>query len=145
MKNQTIYFYLQLEGPELDIMELHSVFSKCSCYGSPVGDTYYTYEDGDKIARTRKKAYFQARMEYVTDQPDPLNDIIVEFVNTYFYEGAELHNIVKKNTFSLWCSVASDAPEVSMTMKPSAMKKLADAGLELRITVMQNGHMIQHA
>ena len=65
MNNQKVYLYLELEDAELDIVPLYSMFSKGKCFGSPVGDTYYTYvEDDIKIARTRKEAYFQARLEY---------------------------------------------------------------------------------
>lgn len=146
MSNQKIYFYVEMEGAELDIVPLYSVFSKCSCYGSPVGDTYSFYNDeGDKITRCRKEAYFQARFEYNTTSEDPLNEIVCEFLNTHCYEGAPLRDIMTKNRVSVWCSIASDAPKIVMTLGQSAMRKLLEVGLDLRVTVMQNGHVIARA
>ena len=61
----SIFFYVELEGEDLDILPLYELFSKYSCYGSHAGDTYYTYDaDGTKHAHTRTKPYFQARLEY---------------------------------------------------------------------------------
>ena len=36
----SIFFYVELEGEDLDILPLYELFSKYSCYGSHAGDTY---------------------------------------------------------------------------------------------------------
>ncbi len=142
MKNQTVYLYIELEGAELDIEPLYSLFAKCSCFGAPVGETYYTYEaDGEKRARKRTAAYFQARMEYNSDHDDPVNDIIIEFLNMYCYEGAPLRDVIAKNEIKLWCSVASDAPQIVSTIRLNAMKRLVELGLDIGITVVQKGRV----
>lgn len=138
---QNIYLYLELEGEDLDIIPLYDLFAKCSCFGSPVGDTYYTYDaDGEKRARKRTAAYFQARIEYRT-QGDPLNDILSEFLNIYCYDGAPLRALIDKGQVKLWCSVSSDAPQVPMTLKPGSMRRLAELGLELKIVMVQRGKL----
>ena len=145
MNNQKVYLYLELEGAELDIVPLYSMFSKGKCFGSPVGDTYYTYvEDDIKIARTRKEAYFQARLEYDAVEENSLSDIICEFMNSYFYEGAPLHAVLAANRVKMGCTVASEDEEVTLTLDQRAMRKLTEAGLDLRVTVMQNGYKIRH-
>ncbi|MBS7224197.1 MAG: hypothetical protein KH050_02470 [Clostridiaceae bacterium] len=146
MNEQKVYLYLELEGAELDIVPLYSMFSKGKCFGSPVGETYYTYlEDDIKVARTRKEAYFQARLEYDAVQENSMSDIICDFVNNFFYEGSPMHQVIAQNRTKLWCTVTSKEDEVSLMLDRRAMRKLMDAGLDLRITVMQNGYRIQHA
>ncbi|MBS6546645.1 MAG: hypothetical protein KH319_04605 [Butyricicoccus pullicaecorum] len=146
MNEQKVYLYLELEGTELDIVPLYSMFSKGKCFGSPVGETYYTYlEDDVKVARTRKEAYFQARLEYDAVQENSMSDIICDFVNNFFYEGSPMHQVIAQNRTKLWCTVTSEEEEVPLMLDRRAMHKLIDAGLDLRITVMQNGYRIQHA
>lgn len=143
--NQSIYLYLELEGPELDIVPLYTAFAKGSCYGSPVGDTYYIYtEEGDRLARTRKQAYFQVRVEYNATENNPLSAILCEFLNSYFYEGSALRDVLAQNRARLWCTVSAEEDEVVLPLSRSAMRKLIDTGLDIDITVMQNRHRIQH-
>lgn len=44
----------------------------------------------------------------------------------------------------MWCTVASEEEEVTLTLDQRAMRKLTEAGLDLRVTVMQNGYKIRH-
>ena len=141
MKSQSIYLYIELEGAKLELEPLHSLFAKCSCYGALAGDTYYTYgADGEKRARKRTAAYFQARIEY-NGGDDSVNDVILSFLNMYCYEGAPLREMFLDNDVKLWCSVSSDEPAIKMTIRQNTMRKLLDLGLDVGITVVQNGRI----
>ena len=142
MKNQSIYLYIELEGAKLELEPLHSLFAKCSCYGALAGDTYYTYEaDGEKRAHKRTAAYFQARIEHNSGCDDSLNDVLLGFLNTYCYEGAPLRELIPNNNVKLWCSVSSDEPAIKMTIRQNTMRKLLELGLDVGITVVQNGRI----
>ena len=80
-------------------------------------------------------------MEYNSDHDDPVNDIIIEFLNMYCYEGAPLRDVIAKNEIKLWCSVASDAPQIVSTIRLNAMKRLVELGLDIGITVVQKGRV----
>ena len=56
-----------------------------------------------------------------------------------------MHQVIAQNRTKLWCTVTSEEEEVPLMLDRRAMHKLIDAGLDLRITVMQNGYRIQHA
>ncbi len=137
---QNLYLYLELEGEELDIVPLYDIFAKCSCFGSPVGDTYYVYDpDGTKHARIRDKAYFQARIEYRTQSENPLNDIVCEFLNIFCYEGSEVCSLIAAHDVKLWCSVSTDAPQLRLALKAGTLGRLAALGLDLGLTIVQQG------
>lgn len=136
----SIFFYVELEGEDLDILPLYELFSKYSCYGSHAGDTYYTYDaDGTKHAHTRTKPYFQARLEYQSPTENPLNDVACAFLNMFCYEGAPILPLIEKQQVKIWCSVSSPALQMAMALTARTMSRLAALGLDMGVTVVQQG------
>lgn len=138
----SIFFYVELEGQDLDILPLYELFSKYSCYGSHAGDTYYTYdEDGTKHACTRTQPYFQARLEYQSPTENPFNDVACAFLNMFCYEGAPLLPLIKKQQVKIWCSVADPEPQYTMELSDRTRERLADLGLDMGVTVVRKGRI----
>lgn len=138
----SIFFYVELEGEDLDILPLYELFSKYSCYGSHAGDTYYTYgDDGVRHTRTRTQPYFQARLEYQAPTDNPINDVACAFLNMFCYDGAPLLPLIEKKQVKIWCSVAGAEPQDAMEPSERTRERLAALGLDMGVKIVRQGRI----
>ncbi len=135
---ETVFLYLEIEGADLEVIDLHDLFAKYSCYASPVGDTYYTYDpDGSKHSHVREKTYFQVRMEYRVEDKAPVDTIICDFLNIFCYDGAPLRKLMETESVKMWVSVAADDSQLSISLRSSTMKRMAELGFDLDLRILQ--------